>query len=800
MAELTREPLMPTLTLRQRAGLWLAGVRASKSDREFFKSSRRAAMNTSEPLVEPYTQHSVINACVRAYGDNISGVPFKIYTSARATREGRGAARLRFEQQRFKYNELGYLVANRARPEEFQEAPDNVLTTLFDNPDPRLGSSDLFWNAVVTYMMRDGEGVGLMQDRENVAQVPKEIWAYSGHRFSIKQKENGLPLWWDFITDKGTPKPVEDHKLVRPRLINPNNLLRGLAPYHAGQVSAETDWYAMLYNRNFFQNGATLGGVAMAPPGMNKEQRKAFYDGIAERHVGVDQAFGIGLLTGANDFKEMGTNQRDMQFNVQRKFTREELAMLYRVPLTVLSTYEQVNYANARVQSRAFWQLALLPVMRWIENIYWAQLFKWVQGGRYWGAFDLSAVEALQEDLAEKLDNAKKYYDMTYPPNAINQRLELGMDELPWGDTHLVPLTVIPAEAAAGVGGTEPAAIQAANAKQNQGQQAQPATQEQAGTAPAARSSLPAPGVRGQDGRSLPPATPESQQGLSSTPAGTPGAPLVRITKAQQGQWTGWVNLVTPYERRFHATYKKYLFNLRKNQLTIIAGYGDRGAATALDENVRAMAALLRDARQGDVAAAEIIAESLLFAQEQWDARLGAVTRPIYTDTMIAAGQGLSESIGGSMLFDVTSPEVAKGLAKKEILVKETNQTLRDNLKAQLVQGIVNGETASQLQERVRVVFNFQESRSLTIARTEVVQAAGFARHDSMVAEGANTHGWLTALDENVRASHLDAQAEGMIPISQAFAATGLLYPGEMGGSAAEIINCRCVELVGDLL
>jgi hypothetical protein len=64
---------------------------------------------------------------------------------------------------------------------------------------------------------------------------------------------------------------------------------------------------------------------------------------------------------------------------------------------------------------------------------------------------------------------------------------------------------------------------------------------------------------------------------------------------------------------------------------------------------------------------------------------------------------------------------------------------------------------------------------------------------------GVELKTWLTSGDTEVRDSHISAgmkYAEG-IPLEQPFEVGGelLMYPGDPAGSAANIINCRCLEI-----
>ena len=64
---------------------------------------------------------------------------------------------------------------------------------------------------------------------------------------------------------------------------------------------------------------------------------------------------------------------------------------------------------------------------------------------------------------------------------------------------------------------------------------------------------------------------------------------------------------------------------------------------------------------------------------------------------------------------------------------------------------------------------------------------------------GVKKKRWVTSGDSEVRRLHRDAgyrYREG-IPVDQPFVLGGdfLMYPGDPNGSAANIINCRCVQV-----
>jgi SPP1 gp7 family putative phage head morphogenesis protein len=143
-------------------------------------------------------------------------------------------------------------------------------------------------------------------------------------------------------------------------------------------------------------------------------------------------------------------------------------------------------------------------------------------------------------------------------------------------------------------------------------------------------------------------------------------------------------------------------------------------------------------------------------------------------------------------LFTLVDTPAMAALSTKLIKVVGINETIRDQLRDTLVEGMGQIETTAELMDRVRQVYNFAQSRALTIARTETGQAAGLARDAAMGQMGVAKIRWGTAGDEHVRVSHQN-QSGLVVERGQAFP-NGCRFPCDPNGPAGEVINCRCVS------
>ena len=132
-----------------------------------------------------------------------------------------------------------------------------------------------------------------------------------------------------------------------------------------------------------------------------------------------------------------------MDFVNSRKANWAEIAAVFGVPLASLGFTENVNLANAKEMNRSLWQDTIIPQLELIKRQLNQQLAIEF-GADVVISYDLSNVAALQEDLDKKLVNAESLWRMGVPFNVINQKLELGLDDIEGGDIGYLPTGVLP--------------------------------------------------------------------------------------------------------------------------------------------------------------------------------------------------------------------------------------------------------------------------------------------------------------------------------------------------------------------
>jgi len=171
----------------------------------------------------------------------------------------------------------------------------------------------------------------------------------------------------------------------------------------------------------------------------------------------------------------------------------------------------------------------------------------------------------------------------------------------------------------------------------------------------------------------------------------------------------------------------------------------------------------------------------------------GIETKDFMLDPAMAyklAAERWAARYGASRLTEVV------GTTSKDaqlIVSRATAQAVRDNLDERAAGLYIQAEIASKASSISRL-------RSRVIARTETHTASQSASYEAAKATGINVKKrWSAAGQQGDRTRKTHEAADGQtVGIDDFFDVGGeaMLYPGDPDGSAENVINCRCINLI----
>lgn len=269
------------------------------------------------------------------------------------------------------------------------------------------------------------------------------------------------------------------------------------------------------------------------------------------------------------------------------------------------------------------------------------------------------------------------------------------------------------------------------------------------------------------------------------------------IVEKSRRIWRNYINSWQPIELKFRSALRTY-FRRQKNDLI------KQLEAALADHKTEVRGQKTEDRR---LKTEDVIAR-VVFDLRIENGKLKAIHKTFFERAAQLGAAQIAADVGGlagkaakaTVEQVIRRAAMRKALTASAIKIQRINKTTRQRVAATLRQGLADGEGLPQLRKRLEREASFTTDRAQRIARAHTGSAVSAGRHEAAKHLGAELKFWLTSGDEAVRKSHKDAQrdhAEG-IPLDEAFKVGGdfLMYPGDPGGSAANVVNCRCMELV----
>ena len=262
--------------------------------------------------------------------------------------------------------------------------------------------------------------------------------------------------------------------------------------------------------------------------------------------------------------------------------------------------------------------------------------------------------------------------------------------------------------------------------------------------------------------------------------------------------WRNWVGSWAGIEREYKESMRKYF--LRQQRILT-----DK-LKKALAEN-RASSPVTRGPSSERRATSDEVIARVVFDLKTENSKIKVINQVFFEKgSELGIRQSLSELSGltGDALDEAVervklSPRIKGKLVISSHKVTGINRTTQDIIANQLSEGLESGEGLGELTSRIKQTLGSNRQRALRIARTQTAGAVGTGRHEGMRHAGTELKSWITSGDSQVRDAHTQAgirYAAG-IPLDVPFDVAGemLMYPGDPAGSAANIINCRCLEI-----
>lgn len=589
-----------------------------------------------------------------------------------------------------------------------------------------------------------GSSFWFLERGESGKGTPQEIWWGKPSQVTVypdpvnyirgyEYEVNGEKIWF------------EPDEVIWFRYPNPNDEFSGLSPIAAARLSVDYANGAMKSNMNLFKNGNQMGGV-MWPKAriLTKEQAEEIENQVDKRTKGVDRAHRWNFFRFEIEAKEFGVTPKDAEFLGGLRFSLEEVCRAYHWPQDLVGG--QRTYENFNAAMRAAYTHSVIPSSKFITDELKEKLLPMFSAEADEIELDSSDIEVLQEMETDSWLREKD--QIMLGALTINDwREKKGLDPYPWGNTWWASYTSVPVEELLTDGSKSEA-----DSKKEMDHEDTKSTKDdkEADTTRSARV------LRGS---------------LLMADSKKRNARIIKYgSREHEAMWNAYLRVTEPLEKRFGAAVEELMKSQRESVLAGLRNF--EGEFT-------------RDWKD-------------LFNIKEWIKKFRLKLRPIFGFVVEEMGRAALDELKIQSSFDIKQPEVVRFIEQQaQRFAVEVNQTTWDALKKALAEGMDTGEGIDKLKERVEEVMGDRiRSSSETIARTEVNTASNGGKLLAYKQKGVVTRkGWLAALDERTRDSHVAAHRKyqegiGMDEDFEVGAGSGPA-PGQIG-LAEEDINCRC--------
>jgi HK97 family phage portal protein len=189
----------------------------------------------------------------------------------------------------------------------------------------------------------------------------------------------------------------------------------------------------MRFNRNFFRNSAQPDFVLLTDENLTDAEVDDFYHRWESRYRGPCNAHRPAIANFIKDIKSLGFSHKEMDFIQGLRWSLEEVSRAYGVPKPLLSDFERATFANVNAAERIFWRNTVVPELKFLEEQLTRMLLPKLGYPGLALEFDLSTIEALQEDENQRVEREAQLLDRGVL--TINEvRRQRGLPNVPWSD------------------------------------------------------------------------------------------------------------------------------------------------------------------------------------------------------------------------------------------------------------------------------------------------------------------------------------------------------------------------------
>lgn len=315
-----------------------------------------------------------------------------------------------------------------------QEITDHPMLDMLQAANPLQTGVEL-QELTVLYQELTGNAYWYMA--RNALGVPEAIYPLMPQYTTIVPGQQGIEA---YLYGRTTIEQVryEAEEVIQFRYPNPSDLYYGWSPLQAALRAVDRNRSMADYQQEFFDNSARIDFAITVPTGTPAAERDAILKMWLEKHQHKSKRHLPGVLTGDMDIKTFSFSPQDAALIEAAKFSREEIANIFGVPMTFLEISTARAEAEAHQYTYALYTLT--PRLRRMEQVINERLVPmYDQSGRLFVEYE----DCVPENEQLEIDEHDKYLrNFTITINEV--RADKGLEPVEYGDMPINPSNGMP--------------------------------------------------------------------------------------------------------------------------------------------------------------------------------------------------------------------------------------------------------------------------------------------------------------------------------------------------------------------
>ncbi|AMO58121.1 portal protein [Endozoicomonas montiporae] len=291
-----------------------------------------------------------------------------------------------------------------------------------------------FWELLVACLCLKGNFYGY---KVRTMGKVSEILPFDPDCVEPKLDSNHKPVYKVTFKD-GSQDVLTQDQIWHVRILTLDGLT-GLSPISFARQAISLGLDTEQFGAQLFKNGAVGSGALETDDQLSDEAYKRLKEDFEARHQGMENMHKPFILEKGLKWNQITMKAEDTQFLETRKFQKDEICAIFRVPPHMIANLEKATFSNIEHQAQSFVNYSLMPYLTRIEQRINIGLLNDKDQGRFYAKFNAGAL--LRGDMKSRFEAyASGIQWSIYSPNDCRELEDLNPRE--GGDIYLTPMNM----------------------------------------------------------------------------------------------------------------------------------------------------------------------------------------------------------------------------------------------------------------------------------------------------------------------------------------------------------------------